>query len=127
MAYEPVTTPDGGVELDPDALLEAVATAVDGCLAGCGGRAQAIPAVGASVFWHSLLALDADGAPLTGVITWADTRSAGAGAELSRALGEPAVHAKTGPPLHSAFFPAKLRWRRQSRPAVWRSARTWST
>ena len=123
--YEPVTTADGGVELDADALLEAVATAVDGCLAGSGNRANEIQAVAASVFWHSLLALDADGAPLTPVITWADTRSAGAAAELPRILDERAVHARTGAYLHSAFFPAKLRWLRQSRPAVWRRARTW--
>ena len=76
VAYEPSTTPDGGVELDPGALLEAVADALDRCLAGAGARAGDVAAVGASVFWHSLLALDRDGRPLTSVITWADTRSA---------------------------------------------------
>src|SRR5437870_5609383 len=99
VTYEAITTPDGGVELDADALLEAVATALDGCVAGCGDRAREIGAVGASVFWHSLMALDGEGAPLTRVITWADTRSAAAAAELRAALDERAVHARTGAPL----------------------------
>lgn len=34
VAYQPRTTPEGGVELEPDVLLEAVAGAVDACLAG---------------------------------------------------------------------------------------------
>src|SRR4029077_8760729 len=75
VAYPSLTSPDGGVELDADAVLDAVATAVDVSLAGCGRRTSEIAAVGASVFWHSLLALDAEGAPLTRVLTWADTRS----------------------------------------------------
>jgi gluconokinase len=124
-AYEPVTTPDGGVELDADRLLEAVARALDTCLAGCGGRARDIAAVGASVFWHSLLALDRAGRPLTPVITWADTRSAAAARELRRAHDERRVHARTGAPLHSAFFPAKLRWLRSSRPELFAPGVTW--
>ena len=73
---EPTATPDGGSELDPEELVAATASAIDRCLAAAPGPPAA---VGASVFWHSLLALDADGRPLTGVITWADTRSAGRG------------------------------------------------
>lgn len=125
VAYEPTTTRDGGVELDPDRLLDSIAHAVDGCLSGCGARAHEIQAVGASLFWHSLLALDADGAPLTAVMTWADTRSAAAAVALRRLLDERVVHARTGAPLHSAFFPAKLRWLQQARPDLFARARTW--
>ena len=123
--YEPRTTPDGGVELDADALLAAVTRVVDAGLAGCGARASEIAAVGVSVFWHSLLALDAAGRPLTPVITWADTRSAPAAAALRGAHDERGIHARTGAPLHSTFFPAKLRWLRESRPEVWARAAVW--
>ena len=123
--YEPITTPDGAVELDPDALMRAVTEAVDGCLAKAGRRANEIRAVGVSVFWHGLLGLDADGAPSTRVITWADTRSAEAARGLRRALDEKSVHARTGAPLHSTFFPAKLRWHREARPEVFARTRTW--
>ncbi|HTI53873.1 MAG TPA: FGGY family carbohydrate kinase, partial [Verrucomicrobiae bacterium] len=125
VAYEPTTGADGGVELDPGALLEAVGHALDRCLAGAGARAGDIAAVGASVFWHSLLALDRDGRPLTPIITWADTRSAAAALELRRAHDERAIHQRTGAPLHSAFFPAKLRWLRRTRPELFPRAATW--
>ena len=123
--YEPRTTADGGVELDADAQLDAVAQAIDACLAGCGARASEIAAVGASVFWHSLLALDASGRPLTPVLTWADTRSAPAARALREALDAHAVHQRTGAPIHSTFFPAKLRWLREARPDVFRRAARW--
>src|SRR5229473_5169593 len=55
VAYEPTTSADGGVELDPGDLMEAVASALDRCLAGAGARAGDVAAVGVSVFWHSLL------------------------------------------------------------------------
>jgi gluconokinase len=125
VAYEPTTSADGGVELHPGALMEAVASALDRCLAGAGARAGDVAAVGVSVFWHSLLALDGDGRPLTPVFTWADTRSAAAALALRRELDERAIHARTGAPLHSAFFPAKLRWLRRARPEVFRRAATW--
>jgi gluconokinase len=125
VTYEPRTTPDGGVELDADLLLAAVTGALDACLAGCGARAAEIAAVGASVFWHSLLALDGAGRPLTPVITWADTRSAPAAAALRRAHDERRIHARTGAPLHAAFFPAKLRWLREARPDVFARAAVW--
>jgi gluconokinase len=125
VAYEPRLTPDGGVELDADRLLAGVAEAIDGCLAGCAARAHDIAAVGASVFWHGLLGLDATGRPLTAVITWADTRSAGAAEALGRAHDERRIHARTGAPLHPAFFPAKLCWLREARPEAFARVATW--
>jgi len=125
VGYEPHTTPDGGVELDADALLDAVARAVDECLAAAGAQVDRIAAVGASVFWHSLLALDHDGRPLTPVLTWADTRSAAAARTLRREHDERAVHRRTGAPIHSAFFAAKIRWLRQARPEIVGRAARW--
>ncbi|HET8577045.1 MAG TPA: gluconokinase [Methylomirabilota bacterium] len=125
VAYEAVVTADGGVELEPEALLEAVGQAVDGCLARLGPRCGEIRAVGASIFWHSLLALAADGRPLTRVITWADTRSTAEAEDLRRRLDEGAVHARTGAPLHSTFYPARLRWLRRTQPDLFARAARW--
>ena len=122
VACEPSTTADGGSEMDAEDFLAATASAIDRCAAAAPG---APVAVGASVFWHSLLALDTDGRPLTGVITWADTRSAGAAQALRARLDETAVHARTGAPLHSTFYPAKLAWMREARPDVFARATTW--
>ena len=125
VSFAPRAAPDGAVEFDADALVDAVAAAVDGCLAGAGARAAEIAGVGASVFWHSLLALDAAGRPLTPLLTWADTRSAAAAAALRGRLDARAVHARTGAPLHAAFYPARLAWLRASRPDVFARAATW--
>ena len=121
-ASEPITTSDGGAELDPETLVTAAASTIDRCLAAAPGPPAA---VGASVFWHSLLALDAKRRPLTGVITWADTRSAPAAARLRSRLDETAVHARTGAPIHSTFFPAKLAWLRDTQPEIFARAATW--
>jgi gluconokinase len=125
VVYEPRTTPDGGVELDANSLIDAVARAIDECLAGCGKPARDIAGVGASVFWHSLLGLDGSGRALIPVLTWADTRSAAAAQTLRRELDEGAVHQRTGAPIHSTFFPAKLRWLRETQPEVFRRAARW--
>ena len=56
-----------------------------------------------SCFWHSLVALDARGRPLTPVLTWRDHEPA---APLP--LDPAAVHARTGCPLHPSFWPMKI-------------------
>ena len=125
VSVAPRAAPDGAVEFDADALVTAVATAVDRCLAGAGARAAEIAGAGTSVFWHSLLGLDGAGRPLTPLLTWADTRSAAAAADLRARLDARAVHARTGAPLHAAFYPARLAWLRASRPDVFARAATW--
>jgi gluconokinase len=56
-----------------------------------------------SCFWHSLVALDARGQPMTPVLTWRDHEPA---APLP--LDSAAVHARTGCPLHPSFWPMKI-------------------
>jgi gluconokinase len=79
-------------------------------------------AAGASCFGHSLLALDGRGRPLTEILGWRDTRSAGAAEWLSRRLDGVAVHARTGCQIHTSYWPAKLAWLAQEQPEVFRSA-----
>ncbi len=123
VGYEAAVTADGGVELDADALLAAVGRAIDDCLSRLGRRQ--IDAVGASVFWHSLLGLGTDGRALTHLMTWADTRSAADADALRQRLDEDAVHARTGAPIHSTFYPARLCWLRRVQPAVFERAALW--
>jgi gluconokinase len=125
VAYTPRTAPDGEVVLDPDALVSAVAQAVDAALAGAGPRAGEIAGVGASVFWHSLLALDTAGRPLLPVLTWADTRSVAAADGLRARLDGRGIHARTGALLHASYYPARLAWLRASRPPLMAQAVTW--
>jgi gluconokinase len=106
----------GTAELDPRQVAEAVRQASEPLL----GRTLRTVAI--SCFWHSLLALDRQGRPLTPILTWQDTRAAAQASELVRRLDGEAAHARTGCPLHPSFWPAKLLWLRQEQPDVFRSA-----
>ena len=63
-------TPDGGVETDPDRLLDGAFHAIDQAVAGGGGAAQSIAAVGVSTFWHNLMGIGRDGRPSTPLYSW---------------------------------------------------------
>jgi len=118
--YQPDVRSDGGVEVEAVWLLDRLAEVVDGAVARL-ARCPARPlAVAASHFWHSLLGINAQGRPVTPVWLWADTRAAGEIAGLSRRLSTPSsgdYHQRTGAPLHSSFWPAKLAWWRRYDPA----------
>ena len=100
---------------DPDEIVGLVRKAIGGLDADAG-------AVGSSCFGHSLLALDADGKPLTPVLGWRDTRSAAAAEWLRRRVDAGAIQARTGAHLHPSFWPAKLAWLAETDPDVFRSA-----
>ena len=76
-----------GGELDPvvvrDATLEVESAAR--------GEHESVGAVATSCFWHSLLALDVAGLPLTPVLTWRDVRSAAQAKALAERLDGSAV------------------------------------
>jgi gluconokinase len=104
--------------IDGDRLVELVARTIDGVLAAAGQPARRIAAVATDTFWHSLIAVDADGRALLPLITWEDTRAAAAAAELRTLLDEEAVHRRTGAPLRNSYWPARLRWLAQTQPSL---------
>jgi gluconokinase len=123
------TTTDGGAELDPALLLEAVRQ----CLAQTLGYARSsrglrgvkIRGIGVSCFWHSLVGTNVDGEPLTKVITWADARCRADATLLRETLSEKSVHARTGCMLRSSFWPAKLQWLRRTQAPLFRRVKKW--
>jgi gluconokinase len=93
---------------------------VRACIAAVAGASAParVAAVAFSAAMHSLLAVDAAGAPLTRSITWADNRAA-AWAERIRADGNgAAIHRRTGTPIHPMSPLAKLVWLRHEQPAL---------
>jgi len=119
------TTPDGGAEVDADALVACTAALLDRLAADAPAAVDGVRAVGAATFWHSLLGVDAEGRAITPVLLWADARSHAAVRALRATLDERAVHARTGCVLHWSYWPAKLRWLAETRPDVVRRARRW--
>lgn len=120
--YAQSTTPDGGVEVDADLLLNLTAQCVDEVL-----TALEVPvvAVAVSCFWHSLMAVDANGKALTPVLSWADNRAAPWLAPLRATTDEIETHARTGCVFHTSYWPAKLLWLHHTQPALFTPSTRW--
>jgi gluconokinase len=116
-------TPEGGVAVDADELLDLIVRAIDGTLQRAGEAS--ISGVAASTFWHSVLGLDRERRPTTPVLYWADRRAAGAARELRGGFDEAAVHRRTGCVLHSSYWPAKLLWLSRERTGDFERTERW--
>lgn len=115
----------GEATLDPAELLATVAGCIDGAVQHAGSRIGDAAAVATSAFWHSLMGLDAHGAPTTPVLLWADRRSGDDARVLRRELDAEDVHQRTGCVLHSSFWPAKLRWIARSDAGSFGGTKRW--
>ena len=122
------TTPDGGAQMDPDALFELTAGVLDEACREAReqlGDGVTVGGVGIGTFWHSFLGIDADGRPTTPLFLWADNRSRDQMPDLRARLDERAVHARTGCLLHWSYWPAKLLWLAQTHADAVARTRRW--
>jgi gluconokinase len=106
--------PGGIAQLNATNVREAIEAAIDGTLTSPGGMDANIAVVAMTTFWHSLVGLNTSGAPLTPVLTWADTRSEPDAAAMRQALDADDVHRRTGCLLHPSYLPAKVAWLRRN-------------
>src|ERR671911_1143057 len=106
--YELEYTPDGGVAVAADELLDLVVRAIDGALDNAGSAP--ISGVATSTFWHSVPGLEGEARPASPSLCWPDRCAAPGARELRGRLDELAVHRRTGCVLHSSYWPAKLLW-----------------
>jgi gluconokinase len=123
--YQFTTTPDGGVELDADQLLDVTVrslSALDEQVRAAGLKPVG---VGFCSFWHGLLGVDRAGKPTTPLLHLFDTRSAKQVRELEQRLDPKRVHARTGCVLHTSYWPAKLLWLCETRPDAFRATDRW--
>src|SRR2546426_1029580 len=123
--YELTLSNEGGVSVDADKLVAAVASTIDKALKAAGPLASSIGAVAADTFWHTLVGVDKEGRPVTPLITWEDTRPRQAAAELSAQLDNKAIHQRTGARLHASYWPAKLRWLATTQPETFGRVTQW--
>jgi len=117
LAYRIHTTPDGGAEVDPDALAELTIDCLDELHRQVHEAGFHVAAVAGSAFWHSFCGVDARGRPTLPILHLLDTRS---GDQVARV---PDAHARTGCVPHSSYWPAKLLWLAANRPAEFRATR----
>lgn len=123
--YEPLKTPDGGVEVDPDQLLLLCVECLDGLQAQLAAQSIRPAGVAFSAFWHCFLGVSAEGKPTTQIVHLFDTRS-GAQVDWLRERVDPVeTHRRTGCLLHTSYWPAKLLWLRDNRAAAFEQTRWW--
>ncbi|HTT12076.1 MAG TPA: gluconokinase [Burkholderiaceae bacterium] len=117
--YPLLTPAPGAAELDPDQVVGAVIESIAGVVRGV--EPQRIACVSFSAAMHSVIAVDAKGAPLSKCITWADIRAAPFSDRI-RAYGGEAIYHRTGTPIHPMSPLAKLVWLRETAPQVFAAA-----
>jgi gluconokinase len=125
LPYETRTTPDGGAEIDPHALSEALFSAIDRTLSPLDTAAFTLPGVGFCSLVSNVLGIDDNGKTTTHIYTWADTRSAPQAQSLRARLDDAHVHDRTGCHLHSSYLPARLLWLREELPAAYARTARW--
>lgn len=113
---------DGAAELDPNEEYAALLEALTETVSEAHRLGHTIARIGVSAAMHSLLAVAADGAPLTPAMTWADLRAEANAEALWRSPQGPALYAHTGTPIHAMSPLAKLLWLRDARPDIFQRA-----
>jgi gluconokinase len=115
----------GFATIDPDALVEEVAQAIDALFEKLYDPEIHIQFIAVSCFWHSLVGVDPRGTPTTTVFGWADRSAAGAAYELRSQFDEHVIHARTGCRFHPSYWPAKLLRLRNEEPDIFRLTTRW--
>ena len=125
-AYVQRTTGDGGVEADAETLLAVTVSCLAQLLKKTGKEALSrVVGIGVSCFWHSLVGVGADDRAVNPVYSWADTRSQGQVAALQAEIREDEYHARTGCVLHPSYWPAKLRWLKETQAETYGKVSRW--
>jgi gluconokinase len=115
----------GGTDSDADALIDFVEAALDIAVARAESFVSRVDYVATSCFWHSLVGIDNKGRAVTPLLGWADTRAAEAVKALRTKFSEEQAHPRTGARFHPSYWPAKLLWLKQERPAIFAQATDW--
>lgn len=116
---------DGAMEIDPEVVVDAAVGAIDGALAGARERRIKIAAVAVAALWHTLLGVDRNGAPITPVYAWGDTRAAPDARRLFEHVDAAALHRRTGCFVDPSYPSVKLHWLRRTRPELFQHAAGW--
>lgn len=110
-----VHSAEGQAEQEPQAVAEALTAALAETAAAARLRGYHVARVGMSAAMHSILPVDADGAPLDRAMLWMDARAQPEAQRLWSTLEGKALYARTGTPIHAMTPLAKLLWLRQHR------------
>lgn len=119
------STPDGGVQIDADRLVDICVNALSAACVQLRHANIRPDAVACDTFWHSILGVDSDGRPATPLLHLLDTRSQEAAAKLRQRIDDRAQHSRTGCVLHATYPPSKLLWLSETQPDAFRRVVHW--
>jgi xylulokinase len=117
--YTPQFPAPARVEMDPDALWQAVAAAIESAAAA---SAEPVEAVGLSSHGESFVPVDGSGAALSPAIMNADNRAAEEARWWEQQLGRERIFQSTGMIVHPMYPMPKLRWLRIHEPELFERA-----
>lgn len=119
--YPLISTEPGMAELDAQQVRAAVCSAIRDTVHR---NRHTLLALSFSSAMHSLLAVDARGAPLGHCITWADNRATKWAEKIKRDFDGDAIYHRTGVPIHPMSPLVKLLWLRETQAELFgRAAR----
>jgi gluconokinase len=113
--YAPTTA---AAEQDIEEIFSAVVTTIRQVVAKSGINSASLMGLSFSAAMHSLIAVDAEGQPLTRSITWADNRSAKWAEKIKREHHGHEIYLRTGTPIHPMSPFVKLVWLRNEQPEL---------
>lgn len=120
--YPLLTPTPGTAEQKPEEILLAVVKSIQGVLVEQQLSSEQVSFVSFSSAMHSLIAVDADGKPLTNCITWADNRSAKWTEKIKSEWNGHEIYMRTGTPIHPMSPLSKLVWLKNEKEEVFASA-----
>lgn len=120
-AFYPLLTPrEGYAEENPRQILDATCSVIKKAVEELRYQGITVAGLALSTVMHSFIALNAQHEPLTNLITWADSRSAGIVHEMKDDTSAcQQIYRRTGCPLHASYPLAKILWMRQERPQLY--------
>jgi len=105
--YKLISPQQGWAEQEPEQIFEAVYSLLTEVVEKFGQENLYI--IFSSVM-HSIMAVDKEGNKLSNLIIWADSRGEKYRDQLAEKYDSEFFYSRTGCPLHSSYWPAKIMW-----------------
>ena len=109
----------GMAELNPNQVFDSVINVLRNCIKKSGIDKKFISGMGLSCQMHSLMLVDNSGAPMSGLITWADTRAKAEADAINDVYNVSDLYNRTGCRIQHPMYPlSKLLWLKKDNPEL---------